>query len=91
MMSFVSNGWIYILTNKAPPRLFDVVEITTIPGVRIAVASGVDAAQCELMRFLGGEIPTVPLIKDAICVCAPRADTKHVVLEACAISIHVVH
>lgn len=78
-------------THEAPSCLLNMVQIAAVPRVRIAVASGVDAAPRELVRFRRGELPAVPLVEDAVGVRAARAHGEKVALEARAIGVDIVY
>lgn len=77
------------LTNEIPAILFDMVEIDSVPGIRIAVAGGIDTSSAELLSFLICEIPSVALVQDTIREGATRPDGEQVALQTRAIRVNI--
>jgi hypothetical protein len=78
-------------TDEAPAVLLDVVEVARVPGERVAVAGGVDAAAAELLRLGVGQVPAVALVEHAVGEGRARADGEEVAVEARAVRVDVVH
>lgn len=72
-------------TNELPTVFLDVIQVNSIAGEGIAVASSVDASAPEFLSFLISEVPMIPLVENAIGKSTARANGEQVPFQTCAV------
>lgn len=78
-----------VRTNEFPAILLNVVQVTGVPGHRIAVSGGVNAATAKFLSFFVCEVPTITLVKYTICIHATRPNRENISLETSPVIVDV--